>query len=896
LGPEPKRTYVLSNPLPHQVRSSTKAAQVARPEFRFQPANLLALQRAAGNRAVAGLFERPPTVQREIGWEGASKEGEAWNAKGGRRDVGGILRLPLDGLDVGLQSKKATYYEQNDKGDWVPKEEGTNIAGLSPESATGTGTKGRAIVLVPKSLTEEGAFGKGKGAIDVVIFLHGHTENTGRPFAGWRALAKGVAKNALRQGLDKDSKDTAPVRDVGLDQAEQQLEESGQQRTIMILPQGGLHSQFGKGGDYSFDSTNFATKIVERLKSEGQLKTGAGASEIIGKVTMAGHSGAGATLSGMAKASVAQMRAGEAPTGLTGDLVLFDAINGQGQFNNFKDYAEERLNADLNELKPPKRKTVDDRIKYLKTAPKLLGYWSAGGGYKIAYTNLQHAINKWFIDNASELEPLGVAGCLHANYSVYNKVEVEHEELMRGVKAGKPREKAGPSGGNAGTILSALKGLHPDYTTCPPLGDLTKPKEMEWPKPKPKANKKPVEEEKKPAAVGPAPAVNRIADKNLPVQRSQTEDLDKGFKAGGKAEVFKLLRQWGSSGPITAESGLAACLDRLFGPDGSSATETDDRWLADKIIASGSEPHWPVDAFKERATRAHDHKWATEAGNIEGSFDAGKGKTSVEAFFFPGTSDRRAMIIGGVHGSEGSGVEVVNDLLADMRQPAAVPPYYSVIVVPVLFPENLKMGFRTTGDKGDDPNRNFPAIGKTLDQARDKKRVPRDSQGRRIEPENVILIDLIERFQPERIASVHGHSEPPSSPVVGKDMPGIFDDPRAGAAEKKADDALALEMAKGASQKGVRVPGNWLGDKKNETSEYPPGAPKMSKGVSLGDYGPKKTDARPAITVVTVEVFGNATSEKSKDGAARKQELESLATVLRDIFLGPPAAPAKQQP
>jgi hypothetical protein len=501
LGPELKRANVLNDPPQHQLRS-VKPADVARPEFRLHPAALLALQRAAGNRAVAGLFDRRPTVQREIGWEGASKEGEAWNAKGGRRDVGGILRLPLDGLDVGLQSKKATYYEQNNEGDWVAKEEGTNIAGLSPESATGTGTQGRAIVLLPKSLTEEGAFPKGKGTIDVVIFLHGHTEGTDRPFAGWRALAKGAEKNALRKGLDKDPKDTAPVRDVGLDQAEQQLEESGQPRTIMILPQGGLHSQFGKGGDYSFDSTNFANKIVERLKSESQLKTGAGASEIIRTVTMAGHSGAGATLSSMAKASVAQMRAGKAPTALTGDLVLFDAINGRGQFNNFKDYAEERLKADLNELKPPKRKSVNERIEYLKIAPKLVGYWSKGGGYKIAYTNLQHAINQWFIDNASELEPLGVAGCLHANYSVYNKVEVEHEELMRGVEAGKPREKARPGGGNAGTIIDALKALHPDFKACPPLPDLTQPEALEWPKPKPKAHKGAVEEEKKPAAVG----------------------------------------------------------------------------------------------------------------------------------------------------------------------------------------------------------------------------------------------------------------------------------------------------------------------------------------------------------------------------------------------------------
>lgn len=41
-------------------------------------------------------------------------------------------------------------------------------------------------------------------------------------------------------------------------------------------------------------------------------------------------------------------------------------------------------------------------------------------------------------------------------------------------------------------------------------------------------------------------------------------------------------------------------------------------------------------------------------------------------------------------------------------------------------------------------------------------------------PETRILIGLIERFQPERIASVHAHS---LKNIVG-DAPGIFVDPR----------------------------------------------------------------------------------------------------------------------
>lgn len=43
------------------------------------------------------------------------------------------------------------------------------------------------------------------------------------------------------------------------------------------------------------------------------------------------------------------------------------------------------------------------------------------------------------------------------------------------------------------------------------------------------------------------------------------------------------------------------------------------------------------------------------------------------------------------------------------------------------------------------------------------------------------------------------------------------------------------------------------------------------------------------MTVVTVEAYGyDASEEKSKAGAERKKELESLANVVQDIFLGPP--------
>ena len=112
MGPELKRASVLNDPLPHQVRGGTKAADVARPEFRLHPAALLALQRAAGNRAVSALLSpvqrdhhappAPKPTPQEAGWTDAKKEkGYKWNVDA--QDVGEIHRIPLEGLTVGFQ-------------------------------------------------------------------------------------------------------------------------------------------------------------------------------------------------------------------------------------------------------------------------------------------------------------------------------------------------------------------------------------------------------------------------------------------------------------------------------------------------------------------------------------------------------------------------------------------------------------------------------------------------------------------------------------------------------------------------------------------------------------------------------------------------------------------------
>lgn len=125
----------------------------------------------------------------------------------------------------------------------------------------------------------------------------------------------------------------------------------------MVLPQGGLHSQSGKTGDTDFDSNAYVNDIISRLEKKEILKTKASAHDIVGRVTMAGDSGAGATLARMARESVRRDQEAKAATSatpgrhnprkehepfassaLTGDLVIFDAIN-EGQLGAFTDWA-----------------------------------------------------------------------------------------------------------------------------------------------------------------------------------------------------------------------------------------------------------------------------------------------------------------------------------------------------------------------------------------------------------------------------------------------------------------------------------------------------------------------------------------------------------------------------
>jgi hypothetical protein len=409
--------------------------------------SILELQRSAGNRAVARL------LQRKVGWSDASLQGNKWNAD--EHMVGKVRRIPLEGLAEGLDAN-------------VKGAAGRKISGLSSEGATG-----KSIVLVPAALDAT-------GSIEVIVVLHGFTEGLHRPYAGWRELVDPKPPTAgqgktleerlprLRQGID--ASDTAPVRDVALDQVEQQLEESGQTQLVIVLPQGGLKSQFSKDGTTDFDAGRYVTEIVTRLRTEKRWRDATGkpidASPSVRRVTMAGHSGAGAALSNMTNEAVNAKRGlkpgkdGPASSVLTGDLVIYDAINGS-QLDRFIAWATMRLDEEFAMLTDA---GVSDEAKlfHLQTAQKLRGFTTET--YIAAYIALDNAINRWFASHSAKLGAW--AGCLRANFAL-DFVDVSHEELMRGSLAGRPRAAG------TGTILQAIQDLHParllSNQACPPM-------------------------------------------------------------------------------------------------------------------------------------------------------------------------------------------------------------------------------------------------------------------------------------------------------------------------------------------------------------------------------------------------------------------------------------------
>jgi hypothetical protein len=252
---------------------------------------------------------------------------------------------------------------------------------------------------------------------------------------------------------------------------------------------------------------------------------------------------------------------------------------------------------------------------------------------------------------------------------------------------------------------------------------------------------------------------------------------------------------------------------------------SDDKWLADHLAAAK--------AADPNAALADESRMFVDPDPDPGTATP----IQTEVHFIAGRTSRRALVLGGVHGSEPEGEVVVRQLIEGLKK-ATVKPFFTVILVPRLIgksredpsPKSHNAPFREVDDKtkgaagagskgtGSDgnvevePNRNFPLPGTSYDSYKKtghlefwdadakKVRAPRDIvnvEGKKenrakavasekMLPENRLLVHLIEQFKPERLVSVHQHSVPGGR----GDGPGVFVDPRRPATKLSADDGF----------------------------------------------------------------------------------------------------------
>jgi hypothetical protein len=273
----------------------------------------------------------------------------------------------------------------------------------------------------------------------------------------------------------------------------------------------------------------------------------------------------------------------------------------------------------------------------------------------------------------------------------------------------------------------------------------------------------------------------------------------------------------------------------------------------------------------------------------------------IEAFYFPGISNRRALIIGGVHGSELSAIEVAKQLLQSLQTGDSI--FYNAIIIPSLFPDNAENIGRYSFTGAVDPNRQMPTPGQAFDEED-----ALDHAGRKIEHENTFLLELIDQYRPQRIVNLHA--------IRDSGHAGVFADPRTDekgiALGYETDSSLAVAIAKDIRQNGGYIPGNRL--HKNPTALYykdPAPAPagclqkrnysgsalpgQRGGGVSLGTWAStavvdeeNPAKSRDAMRILTMEFPGSrrpSDYDSKNEQVFYQQNIELYAGALKNIFL-----------
>jgi hypothetical protein len=275
---------------------------------------------------------------------------------------------------------------------------------------------GRAIVLKPAGLDVD-------SPIDVLLHLHGYTSRGVDPFAGWRQSRKQTTKGGQPYHA---------VRDVDQDRIAQQIGAAKTTQTLGILPQGVGHSEFA-----GLVPRTYVDAVLKRLEEINELPAPKAGGRVINLV-LSGHSGAGATIARALRAEVATAgkQAKARPVALNPvEVVLFEAINGSGEFSAVTNWIDLHLNRVL--AAEPK-----NRSAAIAACPILRAYRSKDM-YVKTYDDLNKHITEWF-DNDQQGGKLDPAD--RSRLRQHFKVEVlegitgqgGHEKVVGGL--GKPEQ------------------------------------------------------------------------------------------------------------------------------------------------------------------------------------------------------------------------------------------------------------------------------------------------------------------------------------------------------------------------------------------------------------------------------------------------------------------------
>jgi hypothetical protein len=339
------------------------------PPAREDPAGLLALQRSAGNAAVARALARR-ALQRVGGWTGVDPK----SPNAGEMSVGKARRIPIEGIKEGNQEddlNKVIKTEVVDKG----KDTEHKVEHKTREYTTEKASGGRAIVVIPEgiALTKD-------TSVDVLLHLHGHT-------TGYRKRGKSA-------------------RDIDVEHIEEQVAAAaaGKRALIAVLPQGQFKSIFGRGGAKSFDPTAY-------LDSVWQILTGIGVwaePPKRGGLILSGHSGADVAMEEMMDKARA---AGTGEVAGLKALFLLDTMYGPNDAKRVLEFVKFRLARDLAAVAQlPEEK---DQVAWIQAHGFRLRGAHSGGHYPPQMKLLADGIKAWLDD--PKTVPPGLRAALAAN-------------------------------------------------------------------------------------------------------------------------------------------------------------------------------------------------------------------------------------------------------------------------------------------------------------------------------------------------------------------------------------------------------------------------------------------------------------------------------------------------